>query len=134
MNERESYCENDYCEYWIQQGVVFEIFKPNLKRITHLEAEIIVRDRLRVSNGVTMPIYIELGKATSMNRAANRYFSTGDAMLHLSATAILVKDQLEKLGASMYITIFPPSIPTKFFTDRNEALQWLEKFKPKPVS
>ncbi len=124
-----NYYENDFCEYWIDEfGVVHEIFKSTFSVLNLEVATIITMDRLKVSNGVARPLYVELGKATKMDRAANRYLSTGPAMECLTATGILVRDQIEKLGANIYTGFFKPSVPTRFFTDKEKALEWLRHY------
>lgn len=124
-----SYYENEFCEYWIDDhGVVHEIFKDSFKRLNLEVAKVITIDRLKVSNGVARPLYVELGKATRMDRVANRYLSTGEAMNCLTATGILVRDQIEKVGANLYTGLFTPSVPTKFFTDKDKALAWLRNY------
>lgn len=124
-----NYYENDFCEYWIDEfGVVHEIFKSTFSVLNLEVATVITLDRLKVSNGVARPLYVELGKATKMDRAANRYLSTGPAMECLTATGILVRDQIEKLGANIYTGFFKPSVPTRFFTDKDKALEWLRHY------
>ena len=74
--KKNSYYENEFCEYWIDEfGIVHEIFKDSFPRLNLEIAKIITEDRLTVSNGVTRPLYVELGKATRMDRAANKYLS-----------------------------------------------------------
>ena len=124
-----NYYENDFCEYWIDEfGVVHEIFKSTFSILNLEVAKVITMDRLKVSNGVARPLYVELGKATKMDRAANRYLSTGPAMECLTATGILVRDQIEKLGANIYTGFFKPSVPTRFFTDKDKAMEWLRYY------
>ena len=127
--QKMSYYENDFCEYWIDEfGVLHEIFKETFPSLNLEVAKAITADRLIVSNGITRPLYVELGSINKMDRAANRYLSTGPAMECLSATGILVKDQMEKLGANLYTGFFKPSVPTKFFTDKDKALLWLRNY------
>lgn len=127
--KKNAYLENEFCEYWIDEfGVVHEIFKPTFVSLDLKVAKIIVADRLKVSAGIARPLYVELGKATKMDRAANRYLSTGPAMECLTATGILVRDQIEKLGANLYTGFFKPTVPTKFFTDKEKAMSWLRNY------
>lgn len=127
--KKNAYLENEFCEYWIDEfGVVHEIFKPTFVSLDLKVAKIIVADRLKVSEGIARPLYVELGKATKMDRAANRYLSTGPAMECLTATGILVRDQIEKLGANLYTGFFKPTVPTKFFTDKEKAMSWLRNY------
>ncbi len=124
--DNNSYLENEFCEYWIdERGIIHEIFKPSFDIMDLEIAKIITADRLKVSNGVYRPLYVELGNAVKMEREANKYLSTGDAMTYLTATGILVRDEIERIGAQFYITFFRPSIPTKFFRNKEKALNWL---------
>lgn len=129
--QKKSYYENEFCEYWIDEfGVLHEIFKETFPSLNLEVAKIITADRLIVTAGVTRPLYVELGSVNKMERAANRYLSAGPAMECLSATGILVKDQMEKLGANLYTGFFKPSVPTKFFTNKDKALLWLRNYSP----
>lgn len=127
--QRLSFYENEFCEYWIDEfGVVHEIFKDTFKTLNLDVAKVITEDRLKVSNGIARPLYVELGTISKIDRAANRYLSRGIAMECLTATGILVKDQMEKIGANIYAGIFKPSVPTRFFTDKEKAHQWLRNY------
>ena len=127
--QKTAYYENEFCEYWIDEnGIVYEIFKDSFPILNLEIAKIITQDRLVVSNGIARPLYVELGKATRMDRAANAYLSKDIAMECLTATGILVRDQIEKLGANLYTGFFKPSVPTKFFTDKDKALNWLRNY------
>jgi hypothetical protein len=124
-----SYYENEFCEYWIDDhGIVHEIFKDSFKILNLEVAKIITADRLVVSKGIARPLYVELGNATKMDRAANRYLSSGESMECLTATGILVRDQIEKFGANLYTGFFKPSVATKFFTDKDKAIAWLKNY------
>lgn len=121
--------ENEFCQYWIdEQGILNEIFKPSFDILTLEIAKEITQDRIAMSNGEYYPLYVELGRAVKMERKANHYLSTGEAMTYLTATGILVRDHLEKFGASMYTKFFKPTVPTKFFTKKQAALSWLQEF------
>ena len=126
---KQSYLENEFVEFWIEDGIIYNRYKPDLKKLTLDVAERIVQDRLTVSNGVTMPVFIDLTNAISMDKVARKYLATGDAMRYLSASALLVRNEITKLGGNIYVRIGKPSIPTKLFTDQEKAIHWLQQFK-----
>ena len=126
MTIKNNYLENEFCEYWIDEnGIIHEIFKSTFGEINLEIAKIITRGRLEVSNGIYRPLFVELGDAVKMDRAATRYFSSGESMYFLNATGILIKDQIEKFGVNIYIKFFTPKVPTKVFTSKEKALFWL---------
>lgn len=128
MSEKKFYIQNDYCEYWIDEnGIIHEVFKSTFDVLTLEIAKIITDDRLKVSNGNYRPLFVELGSATRMKRDANKYLSSGESMLFLNATGILVQDEIERFGATMYTKFFKPNIPTKFFTNKDKAIYWLRQ-------
>ena len=126
---KESYLENEFIELWIENGIIHEIFKSNLEILNIEKAKQIVTDRLKVSNGITRPIFADISNMVSVDKASRKYLAEGDAMKYLSATAILVDNPITKFAAGIYIRIDKPSIPTKFFTDKALALTWLERYK-----
>lgn len=126
---KESYLENECVELWIENGIIHEIFKPNLKILDIEKAKQIVTDRLKVSDGITRPLFVDLGNMVSVDKASRTYLAEGDAMKFLSATAILVDNPIAKFAANIYIRVDQPDIPTKFFTEKTLALTWLEQYK-----
>jgi hypothetical protein len=126
---KESYIETEYFELWIENGIIHGIYRPTLKVITLDIAKQMVTTRLKLSNGLTRPIFVDICNVVSIDKASRICLAEGDAMKCLSATAILVKNQITKLAASIYIRIDKPAIPTKFFTDKRAALLWLEQYK-----
>ena len=126
---KHSYLNTEYVELWIENDIVYEIFKPSVKTLNLEMAKQIIQDRLKVSNSVTMPLYVDIGTMISTDKAARKCMAEGDAMKYLSATAILIDSQITKFAANVYIQFDKPSIPTKYFTNKERALQWLEQFK-----
>lgn len=126
---KESFLENEYVEFWIEDGIIYNRYKPEVNKITIDIAKRIVEDRLKVSNGVTRPGFVDLTNAISIDKPARRYLSMGESMKYLSASAILVKNEITKLGGNIYIRIDKPRIPTKLFTSEEQAVAWLEQFK-----
>ena len=126
---KESYLESEYVELWIENGIIHGIYNPNLKIMTLEIAKQMVSDRLKLSNGITRPVFVDLSNMASVDKASRKYLAEGDAMKCVSATAILVKNQITKFAASIYIRIDKPAIPTRFFTDKKTALLWLEQYK-----
>ena len=126
---KESYIETEHFELWIENGIINGIYKPDLKIVTIDIAKQMVSTRLRLSNEITRPIFVDLCNMVSVDKASRTYLAKGDAMKYLSATAILVDNPISKFAANIYIRIDKPSIPTKFFTDKTLALAWLEQYK-----
>ena len=126
--EKQSYLENEYVEIWIEDGIVFEVFKPGT--IINLKAGMrVVADRLIVSNQTIMPLFVDMRHLLSVNKETRRYMASKEALHYLSAGAFLVKSTLNRLAFNAFVVISKPPIPTKGFTNTEKALNWLKYIK-----
>ena len=125
---KEGYLENKYAEYWIENGVLFLVYKPRLV-LTIEVAKKIVEDRLKVSNGISRPMFLDARNFLSTNRETMRYYKTREVVQCVTAGAGLLGTQLGWLAGSIFLALEKPLIPSKLFTDEKKALEWLEKYK-----
>ena len=125
---REKYVNNQYAEIWFENGLVHTVFKPDTI-ITVDVAERVTNDRLKVSDGKLSPIFIDLRNMVSTENAARTYMASPPAQQFLSAGAVLINNEIHRLLMNLWLKIDKPYIPTKSFTDKGKALEWLETFK-----
>jgi len=125
---RENYVDNPFAEIWFENGLVHTVFKRDTI-ITVAVAEKVTSDRLKVSDGKISPIFIDLRNMLSTENAARTYMASKPAQQFLSAGAILIDNQIHNLIMNLWLKIDKPFIPTKSFTDKSKALEWLEGFK-----
>jgi hypothetical protein len=125
---KEAYFENLYAEFWIENGIFFISYKQGL--VINIEiAKQNVADRLRISNGITRPMFTDGRNFVSIDLDSMEYLKSKDAMRYISAGAFLMDNYLHKLMGNLFLTIDKPPVPAKLFTDKEAALQWLEQFK-----
>lgn len=125
---RENYLKNEYVEMWIEDGILFSIHSK--KVAINLEiAKICVEDRLKVSEGRTMPILTDGRYVKAIDKAARDYLSNGDAIKGVSAGALIVRNEIQRLLGSVFISINEPPLPTKLFTNIDSAVVWLKNFR-----
>ena len=126
--EKQRFLENEYVVIWVEDGIIFEVFKPGT--IINLEAgKKVVADRLKISNGKTMPLFVDMRQLLSINKETRRYMASRDALHYLSAGAFLVKSAFTRLAFNAFRVVSNPPIPTKGFTDKEKALSWLKFVK-----
>jgi hypothetical protein len=58
-----------------------------------------------------------------------KYSSNNDYSIYQAAIALLISGRVARGIASTYVRIFRPIIPTRLFTDEQEALNWLREMK-----
>jgi len=125
---KQSYLENDYVEIWIENNTVIEIFKPDT--IIDMEAgKKIIEDRMKVSNGVPMPIFVDMRNMVSMDNKTRDFMGTEDAVINLTHGAFLISSIFNRLLANMYMKFNTPPVPVKFFTSEKPAFEWIDKIR-----
>jgi hypothetical protein len=127
-----SLVENDYVKIWEYEGIVYQVFKPKTS-ITIDVAKKVIEDRLKVSNGKAMPIYIDIRNVISVDYRAKDYLAGKEGSKLLTAGAFLLDNNIMRLLAKVFCYIDRPPVPARWFNERQKALQWLEKYK-QPIS
>ena len=122
--------ENEYVEYWIEDGVVMECFKPELVKINIEIAQKVVRDRLKyVTKGTRMPLFVDTNKALYMDKESREYFAGTESLSDIKISALLIQNPIALLAAKMFLVINKPKVRFKFFLDKMKALEWLRQYR-----
>jgi hypothetical protein len=125
---KESYQENDFCRMWISNGIMFVEYKPGLVMNVEI-AKLMVSDRLKVSNGISRPVFLDVRNFVSMDRATMKYYKSEEVVQCVTAAAFLTGNALTSLAGNIFLTLGKPLVPTRLFSDEKKALEWLEKYK-----
>lgn len=128
MSIREQYYQDEYGEMWIEDGIVWCIYSPGLI-LTEDVARSIVRERIRISKGCTYPLFVDGSQIQYITKTAREYFAKGDGIRYLNSGAFLIKNQVQYIFGNFFLKINKPALPAKLFTDKQEAINWLQKFK-----
>jgi hypothetical protein len=131
---KQDYIENEYAEFWIEDGIILEIFKPSVEIINLDIAVKMVYDRLKVSNNRTMPLYVDLNKAREMDSAARTYFSKGDSLKYVSACGVHMHNYIHWLGAKLFLAVYSQQVKLEVFRTKGKAIEWLKNYKTQTLN
>ncbi len=84
----------------------------------------IIKLRIGACDGKYYPLLADIRCVQSFSKEA-RDLLAKDGTTLLSATAILINSPLSKVIANFYLRLSNPAIPTRLFTDFDEAYNWL---------
>lgn len=90
-------------------------------------AKKIVQERVSMQEGVSYPILADLKANYNSTKEGRAYLAKEGSEL-VTAVAVLVSSPVTKVGMNFYIAIDNPSTPTKVFTDKEKALEYLQTF------
>ncbi len=98
---------NDYCT--LERENVLEIKEVNKK----------------LSNGQPYAVLVDSGMYTTISKEARELLASKEFAEITIAKALLVRSLGHRIMGQFYIKINKPFIPTKIFSDREEAILWL---------
>lgn len=94
-------------------------------------AKDLVKNRINLTKGRTVPVLVNIVKVKGIDREARDYLSTEDGTSGLKAGAIVTSSVFTRHMANIFMKIsFNHSkMPAKMFTKESEAIDWLSQFK-----
>jgi hypothetical protein len=121
-----NYFENDFAEFWMEENVLFFIYKQGITM--NLEAaKRVVSDRLSIQKGVSFPVFCDMRGIKDSDKPARDYLAKEGSAL-VKAVAVLTDSPVTRIMANFYLTISRPLIPTKMFTDKTQAFEFLKSY------
>jgi hypothetical protein len=102
-------------------GVVHLIWKPQ-GTIEAADARAAVAAVNEVCQGSEHPMLVDMASTEAVNRDARSIFSTPCAA---SRIALLGSNPVDRVIANLFLRVHQPSCPTRFFSSRTEAMDWL---------
>ncbi len=119
--------ETPYIVMSLQEGILYFTYKEIDNMDLDL-AKTCVKDRLDFTKDKSYPCLVDFVKLKKTSKEARDYFAL-EGNKGITANAILVNSSAYKMMANFYIMVNKPQNPTKLFTDKNLALDWLKQFR-----
>jgi hypothetical protein len=126
MIERELH--TPYSDFYIEDGIIFGVYPKGIQIDLEI-AKYLVRERTKLCEGKSYLACIDARGVDSSSNEAQKYFSSEAGVFGITAGAFIVDSFLTRLLGNFYLKIFTPSKPAKLFSNKEEALVWLQKFK-----
>lgn len=116
------------------EKIVFANYTPKLE-ITLDVAKQMVQDRVIFSGNRPHYILIDFTNVKSVTKEARDYMNSVDGGLKgILAGAFLSNNLVATMFINLYLKVSKPRIPAKFFTDKTEAVEWLQRVRQSPVN
>jgi len=82
-----------------------------------------------IAGGIRRPFLIDMTKVKAMSKEAREYYAGPEPKKNITAVAIVTRSSVGKAVANFFLLLTKPSVPTRLFTELNEALEWLLRQK-----
>lgn len=119
--------ENRYAEFWLNDGILQFIYKSGIS-IDFEAAQTIVADRIKFQKEREYPIFCDTRGIHHIEKEARDFLAIEGSLLAI-AVAFLVNSNLSNVIAEFYLIANKPTIPTKVFSEKYEALKFLAPYR-----
>lgn len=109
--------EEGFYDLFIKDNV--EIFIDDMERIKAAQKEL---------SGNRIPILIDGGKYSTTNIDVMRYIAKNENMPYSKVSAYIAKSTSQKLLGNFYMKMNKPERPTRFFSTRADAIEWIRQY------
>jgi hypothetical protein len=118
-----------YVQYEIIDDILYVTLQPG--QVIDIDvARDLVKQRLEYIEGKSYPILLSGEGVKAINKDARDHLSK-EGQKGVLAGAILVHSVYTEFFGNFYLRVNNAEVPSKLFTDKEKALEWLEQFKPK---
>ena len=108
-------------------NILIGTYKKGLKITLPIAKEIVIM-RLIFTNNTDLPALILNQGVISMDKEARDFLSSKEGIKGLKAGAIVLDSPFSSFLGNFFIKISKPKIPAKIFSNKEDALKWLEKY------
>jgi hypothetical protein len=113
----------------VDSDIIFFKYKPRIE-IDINTARDLVNSRLDYTGGQEVYTLIDFTNVKSVTKEARDYMNSPEGGLKgILGGAFLSNSVVATLFVNLYLKVSNPSIPAKFFTNSNDAVNWLKKIK-----
>lgn len=122
----DGYFENEFAVFRISGGLLFFEYKPAVV-IDLAAAQRIVADRIQMQNERAYPVLCDIKGIADSDKASRDYLAQHGSVL-TKAVSIVAHRNISILMISFYLKISKPQVPTRVFTNKSAALEFLKTF------
>lgn len=117
--------ENSQIKMEVVDGILYATYKSGLK-LTLDDVQNIVKERLVLLEGKSLPVLIIDAGVVSMDKSARDFLSSEDGISGLKAAAIIENSLFSKMLINFFLKLTNPKLQVKAFGSHDEALNWLK--------
>ena len=113
---------------WMGEDNIIRVFYTQNANITLENLQEAVAIYRELNDGKPCPVLTDIRHIKSITREAREYGAKPEISKMYTANATIVGSLVSRTIINFFLKFNKPLIPTKLFTDENEALAWLKGF------
>jgi hypothetical protein len=122
------FLDTPYVHYELQRDLLIAKYKKDLKVNLDIAKEII-KERHEFTDHQPVVVLVYNQGVVRMDKKAREFLSSGDGVKGVIAAAIVVGSPFTSFMANFFVSVNKPKMPAKVFSDAEDAIKWLNKFR-----
>jgi len=123
----ENHYKNEDVEIYIQEGILHVNYFTSVLTMEIVETGI--KQRMQMSAGKSYPMVADIRNIKTISLKVRSYLARPENSELLTAGAMIVKNTFQETIGNIFIFLNRPAVPARLFTDKKEAIKWLENYK-----
>lgn len=119
--------ENSFKAILFSNGIIEIIFNQDIQTVEEKHIAQIRQVVYELGGGKKMPVFLSSGDFVNISDEGRKYAATEEVGRYTLANAVLIDNLAKKLIFNFFLNLNKPKTPTKGFSTRNDAFEWLEK-------
>jgi hypothetical protein len=121
--------DTEFVYFELKNDILIATYKPNLE-IDLIIAKEIVKSRLEFCKKKSYPTLADITAIKNIVKDARDYFSSAEAAEGITAGALVSKSSFTTIIGNFFLKIafIKTQIPTRMFTDKQKAIDWLTQY------
>lgn len=120
--------DTPYVYYELRGDLLVVTYKKDLKVNPEMAKEII-KERHDFTNNKPVVLLVYNQGVVRMDKKAREYLSSGDGVKGIIAAGIVVGSPFTSFMANFFVSVNKPKMPVRVFSNSEDALTWLQKFR-----
>ncbi len=118
--------ENEYALFWVEQGILFFEYKPDV--ILDLSvAKRVVADRIQFQNEKSYPVLCDIRGIVDTDKSGRDYLAQSGSLL-TKAVGLIVHQKVSLTISNFYLQISKPTVPTQLFSNKEAGIVYLKQY------
>jgi hypothetical protein len=133
--EKRDYKEYRTTTFWrgVEEDIIFFKYAPQLEMTLDVAKEI-VQSRLDYTSGKSVFTLIDFTNVKSVTKEARDFMNSPEGgLVGIRAGAFLSNNVVATLFVNLYLKVSNPVVPAKFFTNVDDAVDWLRKVREEKI-
>lgn len=121
-----SVSNNKFILHLIEKGY-YELIVRDKVEITVADVQLIKAAQKELS-GQRLPVLVSGEFFSTTNTETLKYIAKNENMPYSKVSAFVVGSMSQRIFGNIYLDIFKPERPSRFFNHKEDAIEWLNQF------